>query len=238
MMRARLIAPLVAAVLGISGGIVTALVVPGDGDPRASTFNDPLHLGIPLVDQDCTGGSLLVVGYGDSAAPLGSAASGNKGARYLRSDTSCPTALGPEKKPTPKYVVYLGPFDTRREPCALRMSGDAGGNFFVTVLHSGNNQLVKCPCELPRDAGPELFVGMVESQESVIWTRSLQSMLHDYYKEDFPSGAITGEYDQRTAAQVTELQAEAPGKLTEPGLVDTTTWGIVIERICRTYTYS
>ena len=136
-MRARLIAPLVAAVLGISGGIATALVVPDDEDePRASTYNDPLHLGIPLVDQDCTGESLLVVGYGDTVAPLGSAA-GMKGARYLRSDDSCPTALAAAGKETPAYVVYLGPYDTRREPCELRMSGEAGGNFFVTVLHSG-----------------------------------------------------------------------------------------------------
>jgi hypothetical protein len=237
-MRVRVIAPLVAAVLGITGGVATALVVPDDGDePRASTYNDPLHLGIPLVDQECTGEALLVVGYGDSAAPLGSAAAGNKGARYLRSDASCPTALGPEKKATPKYIVYLGPFDTRREPCAIRMSGEAGGNFFVTVLHSGNDQLVKCPCELARDAGPELFVGMTETSESVIWTRSLQAMLHDYYGEGFPSSAITGDYDPRTADQVTVLQAEAPGKLTDPGRVDATTWGIVIERICRHYTY-
>ena len=101
MVRARLIAPLVAAVLGISGGIATALVVPGDEDePRASTYNDPLHLDIPLVDQDCTGESLLVVGYGDTVASLGSAASGfkSKGARYLRSDDSCPTALGPREE--------------------------------------------------------------------------------------------------------------------------------------------
>jgi len=236
--RARLIAPLVAAVLGISGGIATALVVPEDDDaPRASTLNDPLHLDIPLVDQDCSGDALLVIGYGDTAAPLGSAAAGHRTARYLRSDASCPTALGPERRPTPKYVVYLGPYDTRREPCELRMSGDAGGNFFVTVLHSGNTELVKCPCELPRDAGPELFVGMAETQESVIWTRSLQAMLHDYDAERFPQTAVTGDYDAPTAARVTEFQHEAPGKLTIDGRVDPTTWGIITERICRTYSY-
>jgi hypothetical protein len=237
MMRARVIAPLVAAVLGISGGIATALVVPGDSDePRASTYNDPLHLGIPLVDQDCTGEALLVVGYGDTVAPLGTA-SNIKGARYLRSDESCATALGPEHKDTPAYVVYLGPFDTRREPCEIRMSGEAGGNFFVTVLHSGNQQLVKCPCELPRDAGPELYVDMPQDQESVIWTRSLQAMLHDYYGTAFPTSSITGVYDQPTADKVAELQAGAPGKLTDEGRVDETTWGIITERICRTYTY-
>jgi len=236
-MRARLIAPLVAAVLGISGGIATALVVPGDEDePRASTYNDPLHLGIPLVDQNCTGEALLVVGYGDTVAPLGSA-SGIKGARYLRSDESCPTALGPVDKDAPRYVVYLGPYDTRKEPCALRMSGEGGGNFFVTMLNSGSDELVKCPCELNRDAGPELYVGMAETPETVIWTRSLQAMLRDDDKDEFPYSAITGEYDQFTADRVADYQADAPGKLTVPGRVDTTTWGILIERICRNYTY-
>ena len=102
MMRARVIAPLVAAVLGISGGIATALVVPDDdgSEPNTSTVNDQLHLGIPLVSQDCTGEALLVVGYGDNVAPLGSAVANNgtKGLRYLRSDESCETVLGPERK--------------------------------------------------------------------------------------------------------------------------------------------
>jgi hypothetical protein len=117
------------------------------------------------------------------------------------------------------------------------MSGEAGGNFFVTVLRSGNTQLVKCACELPRDAGPELFVGMVEDQESRIWTRSLQAMLNDYDADKFPRAAITGEYDERTADRVAEFQDEAPGKLTTPGRVDPTTWGILTERICRIYSY-
>jgi hypothetical protein len=117
------------------------------------------------------------------------------------------------------------------------MSGEAGGNFFVTMLNSGSQELVKCPCELKRDAGPELYVGMPETPETVIWTRSLQAMLHDDDKVAFPFSAITGEYDAFTAARVTEYQEDAPGKLTTPGRVDTTTWGIITERICRQYTY-
>jgi hypothetical protein len=110
-MRTRVIALLVAAALGIGGGVATALVVQGEDAPHTSTFNDPLHLGIPLVDQDCTGESLLVVGYGNSAAPLGTAVANNgtKGVRYLRADESCATILGPESEPSPTYVVYLGP---------------------------------------------------------------------------------------------------------------------------------
>jgi hypothetical protein len=232
------VAPLVAAVLGIAGGVATALVVPADDDVSTSSFNDPLHLGVALVDQECSGEALLVLGYGDSVAPLGSAVAnaGKDGVRYLRTDASCPTVLGPEDKPAPAYVVYRGPYESRRDPCETRMSGEAAGSF-VTVLRSGNEQLVKCPCELPSTAGPELFVGMPVDQETVVWTRSLQAMLNDHDAKAFPRTAITGDYDQRTADRVAELQEDAPGKLTTRGRVDATTWGIITDRICRGYDY-
>lgn len=237
-MRARVVAPLVAAVLGIGGGIATALVVAADDDPGPSAFSDPLHLGIPLVDQDCTGESLLVVGYGDNVAPLGTAVANNgaSGLGYLRSDRSCDTILGPERRPAPTYVVYLGPYDTLTEPCRQRMTPEHRGDF-VTVLRSGNAALVKCACALPTTAGPELRLGMVATAEDVVWIRSLQSMLNDYYVDDFPREGITGEYDERTVAAVTRVQGEAPGVLTDPGVVDATTWGVITDRICRTYDF-
>ncbi len=66
----------------------------------ATAFSDPLHLGIPLVDQDCSGEALLVVGYGNTVAPLGTAVANSsaEGLRYLRSDGSCATVLGPERE--------------------------------------------------------------------------------------------------------------------------------------------
>src|SRR4051812_44357581 len=105
-MRTRVVAPLVAAVLGIAGGVATALTVPGDdgdhGDngDRASV-SDPLNLGVPLENQDCTGQVLLVVGYGNSVAPLSLAVanSSSDALKYLRSDGSCDTQLGPERQP-------------------------------------------------------------------------------------------------------------------------------------------
>jgi hypothetical protein len=238
-MRARVVAPLVAAVLGIGGGVATALVVPDTDDPNASGFDDPLHLGIPLVDQGCSGDALLVVGYGNSVAPLGTAVAdnGKAGLRYLRSDGSCATILGPENaEQPPTYAVYLGPYATLTEPCEKRMTPPHRGDF-VTVLRSGNDTLVKCVCALPSTAGPELRVGMSPSALDVVWIRSLQAMLHDYYPEEFSRQDITGEYDATTAAAVTTVQAEARGVLTEPGVVDTATWGIVADRICRTYDF-
>jgi hypothetical protein len=237
--RSRVVAPLLAAVLGLGGGVVTALAVGDGGDePAASSYNDPLHLGIPLVDQDCSGESLLVVGYGDSGAPLGSAVANHadERLRYLRSEDSCPTLLGPENKPAPAYVVYRGPYDTRSEPCAVRMSGDYDGGF-VTVLKAGNTTLVKCVCELPYEDAPVLRVGMAADQRAVVWTRAVQGMLNDYDRERFPRSAITGRYDETTADRVTEVFAEAPGVLTTPGVLDEAGWRVVVSRICRIYEY-
>jgi Putative peptidoglycan binding domain len=238
-MRARVIAPLVAAVLGISGGIVTALVGPGDdGDARTSAINDPLHLGIPLVSQDCTGEALLVVGYGNNVAPLTSAVANNDtlGLRYLRSDESCETILGPEREETPAYVVYFGPYETLAEPCEKRMTPEHRGDF-VTLLRSGNDTLVKCPCALPTSLAPELTPNMVADAEETVWIRALQAMLNDYDPARFPHSAISGRYDEATVARVTQVQEEVAGVPTTPGVVDAATWQVLTDRICRIYDY-
>jgi hypothetical protein len=237
-MRARVVAPLVAAVLGIGGGVAAAIFVPSDDEPGTPASSDPLHLGIPLVNQDCTGESLLVIGYGDTVAPLSSAVanSSQKGLRYLRSEESCDTTLGPEEKSAPAYVVYSGPYDSRREPCEIRMSGDESGSF-VTVLRSGNQQLVKCPCEIPSSASPRLFTGMRPDQSAALWIRGLQAMFNDDDPTTFPHSAITGQYDQRTSDRVAVFQDHAPGKVTERGTVDEVTWGILTDRLCRNYDY-
>jgi hypothetical protein len=231
------VAPLVAAVLGIGGGVATALAVSGD-DPADPAASDPLHLGIPLVDQACSGDSLLVIGYGNSVAPLSSAVAntGKEGLRYLRSDRSCDTVLGPERKPSPAYVVYRGPYDSRADPCEIRMSGEESGSF-VTVLRSGNEQLVKCPCEIPSSLAPRLTVGMDADQAETLWIRGLQAMFHDDAPTAFPHEAITGAYDQRTSDRVALFQDDAPGKVTTRGVVDPTTWGILTDRLCRNYDY-
>jgi hypothetical protein len=237
-MHARVVAPLVAAVLGIGGGVATALVEPGDEQDRSPAVSDPMHLGIPLVDQDCSGDSLLVVGYGNTVAPLSSAVanSDHEGLRYLRSAGSCDTVLGPEQKPTPQYVVYRGPYTSRREPCEIRMSGDEPGSF-VTHLRAGNEQLVKCPCEIPSSDAPHLSVGMDADQSDTLWIRGLQAMFNDDNPEAFPRPAITGKYDEHTSQRVELFQRAAPGKVTTPGDVDEATWDILTDRLCRNYDY-
>jgi hypothetical protein len=62
-------------------------------------------------------------------------------------------------------------------------------------------------------------------------------MFHDDDPQGFPRTAITGDYDQPTADRVTTFQDRAPGKVTTPGEVDETTWGILTGRLCRQYDY-
>jgi len=88
----------VAARLGAGAGVAAALVV-SDEQPvtSESSYNDPLRVGVPLVDLECTGDSVIVLGYGETVAPLRSAVVNNAGetVRYLRSDDSCPNLWGP-----------------------------------------------------------------------------------------------------------------------------------------------
>ena len=65
--------------------------------------------------------------------------------KYLEVDESCNTLYGAEKQAPPKYAVYLGPFDTTSEPCALRMSIDHSRDV-VTTLKRGVRIHVQCLC--------------------------------------------------------------------------------------------
>jgi hypothetical protein len=237
-MRARVVAPLVAAALGIGGGIATAIVVPADDEPGTAAFSDPLHLNIPLTNLDCSGQSILVVGYGDSVPPLSSAVANSHtdGLHYLSSASSCATLLGPEDKAAPTYVVYAGPYESPRDPCVVRMSGDEPGSF-VARLRKGNTQLVKCPCEIPGADAVRLYPDMPSDASAKLWIRGLQAMFNYDDPEEFPRGAITGVYDDFTQARVTAFQDNAPGKDVDPGVVDDVTWGILTDRLCRNYDY-
>jgi hypothetical protein len=237
-MRARVLAPLVAAVLGIGGGVATAIVVPSDDEPHGSPVSDPLHLNIPLGDLDCSGQSILVVGYGNSVPPLSSAVANSSidGLHYLSTAGSCETLLGPEDQASPTYVVYAGPYDSPRDPCEVRMSGEEPGSF-VARLREGNTQLVKCPCEIPGTEAARLYPEMPSDASAKLWIRGLQAMFNFDDAEEFPRSRISGVYDEFTQARVTAFQDNAPGKSTEPGIVDATTWGILTDRLCRNYDY-
>ena len=243
-MRASIVAPLVAALVGIVAGTTTALVTVESAtekkdDPTAEV-RDPLGLNIPLVRLDCSVGSgILILGFGDTAPALRAAVAENPGGepRYLETGESCDTIYGPERKQEPPtYAVFLGPYDNLVDPCRLRMDPVRRGDF-VTHLQSGNTDSVKCVCVLPPSADrPTLRVGMPESDEAAVWIRSLQGMLRDADEKRFPPSWITGIYDQRTADRVIEFQETSRVK-SEPGEVDDDTWGLLTTRLCDNYDF-
>jgi peptidoglycan hydrolase-like protein with peptidoglycan-binding domain len=239
-MRARVLAPLVAGLVGVAAGTTTALLTvdasPGVRDEPES-ITDPLGLGIPMVRLGCTGQGLLVVGYGDTSGTLREAIADNDGEdlSYVDAARSCDTVYGPERKQEkPAYAVVLGPFDGLAEPCAVRMT-PAHRADFVTNLRAGNEISVKCVCVLPESSAPVLRPGMPETESTAIWIRSLQGMLADLDPEGFPKDLITGVYDEATEARIRELQDGSTLAVT--GVVDEETWDLFQRRACDLYDF-
>jgi peptidoglycan hydrolase-like protein with peptidoglycan-binding domain len=240
-MRASVVAPLVAALVGVVAGTTTALVTVESAtekeDPPAQVV-DPLGLGIPMVRLECDPRKgVLVLGFGDTSAALQAAKSDNPEGdpSYVDTAESCDTIYGPERRvDPPRYAVILGPFDDLEEPCRLRMDPVRRGDF-VTALRSGNQMTVKCVCVLPDSADrPDLEPGMNATDADRVWVRSLQGMFNDKLGEEFPNGWVTGDYDERTAARVRAYQ-ETSTVDSEPGVVDDETWRLLKTRLCGDY---
>jgi hypothetical protein len=214
-----------AALVGIAGGVTTAIIAPGASDPGSGSaeVNDPLRLGIPQVSlPSCTDEAVLVLGVGDSAAALTPIVSdAGDGARYLRTDESCETLWASDDE-QPSYVVYHGPYDSEAEPCRLSLDGDGD----VTNLRAGNEQFVLCACVLPTAE----LVGIVppgqlpesEGPAPVVWVQMLQRLL---------GVEVTGVYDDATVDQVQQFQ-EANSILPAAGKVGERTWGALREQRC------
>ena len=217
-----------AALLGIAGGVVTAVLAPGDSDRGggSAVVNDPLRLGLAQVSlPSCTDEAVLVLGSGDSAASLTPVASdAGDGARYLRTDESCETTWSDGEVPT--YVVYRGPYDSEAEPCRISLDGGGGA---VTNLSSGNEELVMCACVLPTAElhGITPPSSAATDPAPVPWVRMLQQLL-----EVEP----TGVYDDATLAAVRGFQ-RANAILPPDGKVGERTWGTLREQECGRFSF-
>jgi hypothetical protein len=243
--RARIAAPILAAVIGITGGAVTAIATTGDKDPPTTptAIENPLGLTIPYVTLECSPDhGVLVLGFGDTRPSLLAAIGDNPDGdpSYLDTEESCDTIYGPERRDTqPAYAVVLGPFDDLAEPCRLRMNPERRGDF-VTALRSGNDTTVKCVCVLGDEAGrPELRLGMEPTDQDAVWIRSLQGMLADADEgkpDGFKDAWVNGAYDQRTASRVQAVQESSNGNY-ELGAVNNATWGLLKTRLCGNYDY-
>jgi hypothetical protein len=228
-MRGRQRWVLVAAVLlGLAGGVVTAVLAPGASEdgPRSIDVNDPLRLGIAQVSlSSCTDESVLVLGTGDSAAALTPVVSdAGDDARYLRTDESCETVWG-EGDEVPTYVVYEGPFDTEVEPCRKSLESAAD----VTNLSAGNETFVLCACVLPTAELAGLTPPGQPAAEPapVVWVQMLQRLL---------GVDLTGVYDDGTVDRVRAFQRDN-AILPADGKVGDRTWGALRDQRCGSFEF-
>ena len=241
---------LVSALVGVAAGVVVGFTTgssppakAGPGGPSSSpsasgTTKDPLGIGAPLENLECTGQKILVVGWGsaENTGALTNAVTANVDGdvKYLETASSCNTLYGAERQPTPEYAVYLGPFDSTQEPCALRMSIDHPRDV-VTNLKNGIKIHVNCLCAISPDDLPDLNVGMVADTREGIFIRALQRLLVDLGPEY--RVPITGVYDEKTAAKVQELQEL---NAVDPRLyrrVEPQTWLVIRDRGCLQYDF-
>jgi hypothetical protein len=232
----RTTALLVSILAGVAAGVAAAdLSDPRDrsdpSGPDAQPASDPLGLNAEMVNQDCTGEALLIVGHGGPRGGLAAALVQFPEARYLKTTHSCRTRWARAERPDPEYVVYLGPM-TSREACEQRMTPEHRGHY-VTALHAGNEITVKCPCELPVADRPTLRPDMEPDDLETMWTTQLQGMLYDQglLAED----QLTSKYDAATVAVVKQFQETR--RREADGTVDADTWDLIQRRVCNKAEY-
>lgn len=224
-----LIAVAVSAVLGVALGIGGGLALDRG---KEGTFADPLGLGVPYRNQaTCTTKVLLTVARGAGAAQLAQGVTDNlhEKVAYLDTRKSCPAAWVPPDLKTPRYVVYLGPFDTSAHACDVKFSaGDRGG--IVTRLKAGTTDPVPCLCYVTL-ARPTLHTDMSTDGANGIWVRQLQQLLVDMGRATDVN--TTGTYDETTATKIRAFQRDHG--LSATGVVDEATWDSLLRRGCDVY---
>ena len=242
---ALLVSALVGVTAGVIVGFTTGTSAPSNAGPddtpssspsASGSVDDPLGLDVPLKNLDCTGDTILVVGWGETRGVLSNAVSANLDGdvKYLETAKSCNTLYGAERQDPPAYAAYLGPFDSLAEPCSLRMSVDHKSDV-VTSLKPGVKIHVQCLCVLDPATFPTLAVGMESDTRSGIYIRSLQRLLVDIRQN--PTNHITGEYDAETRDLIVPLQDLNAIDVKPPGIVEKLTWQMLRDRACVAYDF-
>ncbi|HEX3929839.1 MAG TPA: peptidoglycan-binding domain-containing protein [Nocardioides sp.] len=221
----RLLALTVSAVLGIVGGVVSGSLL-----DRTHAVHDPLGLGVSLVDQACTGQSVLVTMASRSQAALASAVAEDPDhTRYLEIAGSCPT-VWKQNATAHGYAAYLGPYTSVSQACQARMTVAHRGDV-VTKLQNGATAPVQCLCYLDYVSLPLLRPGMDVTARDGIFVRGLQKLL--YTLKLNPHDTETGLYDAATISQVRTFQGL--DSLRQSGIVSPPTWHALQGKACKLY---
>ncbi|MEO5853315.1 MAG: hypothetical protein ABIQ15_12450 [Nocardioides sp.] len=224
----RMVALVVAAVLGVSGGIGAALI-----SSNRTEFVDPLGLGVPLVNVDCTGDTLIIVGRGDIRAPLSQSVVDWPTAKYLDTTKSCDTAYPQARGETPRYVAYLPAYGGPEAACEDRMTAENKGNF-ITRMRAGNEVGVNCACELELSVLPAIGEGQELTPVSSMWIYLYQGMLAKV-PGLAPDVRQNFRFDEDTVAATRDLQS---GDGLNPfGYLDADTWNVLRNKVCDRYDY-
>jgi hypothetical protein len=236
---ASLLAVATSAVLGVALGVGGGLMLDdgkqpppthGSSQDPGKTFADPLSLGVPMVNQPCTGAFVLSIGKGDGASALGAKVAANPhAAHYLDTRKSCDVPWRVNDQPDPRWVAYLGPYRSGAQACQARMTPEHQGST-VTRLEHGANNPIRCLCYLDYRSMPRLQTGMTPGVTDTMWTHALQNLMIDLGRA--PRSSSTGFYDEATAAQVRRVQAERD--LPTTGVVDPSTW-LALQEHCNIY---
>jgi hypothetical protein len=226
-----LIAVALSGVLGVALGITGGLALDRE-QPEAAAFVDPLRLGVPNRNQPvCTNQALLSVSRGSGESKLASVVGKYRDQHiaYLDTTKSCPAAWVPAELPTPRYVLYLRPFETSADACDAKFSaGDRGG--IVTRLNAGTTDPVACLCFVTL-ARPILKPAISTEGGNGIWVRQLQQLLVDMGRA--PAGDADGSYDNTTATRIRAFQRDHG--LSATGVVDADTWDALLRQGCDVY---
>jgi peptidoglycan hydrolase-like protein with peptidoglycan-binding domain len=215
-----LTALLASAALGVALGVGGGLVLDrGATTQHGDDVEDPLSLGVPLVNQPCDGGFVIAIGKGDGGSALAPGLAANPTGRYLDTGESCDTAWMEHDRATPRWVAYLGPYDSGRQACTVRMTPSQKGTT-VSRLRQGTPDTIHCLCYLDYKTMPTLRTGMTPDITDVMWTFALQNLLVDMGRAE--EADTNGVYGPSTASKVSGIQREHALPVT--GVVDADTW--------------
>ena len=235
-----LAALLLAAVLGVFGGVAAALQSPAENqaeDPGSTaapretptpTPKDNLGLNVPREDLDCDGRTYILVGWGDRDSALWPFVVDWPGVKYLDTRKSCPTAYPTVAGRTPRWVAYLPGYDDPTEACEARMVPEHKDHFVTRMLSSARSGVL-CACVLDVATLPAIEEGQPVTARSSMWTYQYQRMLIDVGLLEMSTP--TQDFDHATAKATYTLQS-ANG-MSPTGVVDTDTWRALRSDACR-----